>query len=155
MMKKILMVALALMLLCSCGSSGQNNAKPPYDLSVADALMESGAFEGSVMAPIDSMIVSILYGIDESTISECAGYMATNTSVSADELVVLILTNAEAAAAAEEACKARIAAQITVCESYAPAAVPRLEKALVSRRDNTVLLAIGDPNIIAETMKTR
>jgi hypothetical protein len=33
--------------------------------------------------------------------------------------------------------------------------VPRLEKALVSRRDNTVLLAIGDPNIIAETMKTR
>lgn len=155
MMKKILMAALALMILCSCGNSGQNNAKPPYDLSIADALMESGAFEGSDMAPIDSMIVSILYGIDESAISECAGYMATNSSVSADELVVLVLTDAEAAEAAEEACKARISAQITVCESYAPAAVPRLEQALVSRRGNTVIMAVGDPEVIAEVMKNR
>ena len=155
MMKKILMAALALMLLCSCGSGGQNNAKPPYDASFADALLDSAAFEGSEMAPIDGFVISILYGIEESTISECVGYMATNTSVSADELVVLILTDENAAIAAEEACKARITAQITVCESYAPAAVPRLEQALVSRRDNTVLLAVGDPDIIAETMKNR
>lgn len=155
MMRKIVMATLALMLLCSCGSSGQNDAKPPYDPSIADVLLESGAFEGSEMAPIDSMIVSILYGIDEGTITECVGYMATNTSVSADELVVLILTDAEAAAAAEEACKARISSQITVCESYAPAAVPRLEKALVSRRDNTVLLVVGNPDIIASAMENR
>ena len=155
MMRKIVMAALALMLLCSCGSSGQNNAKPPYDPSIADVLLESGAFEGSEMAPIDSMIVSILYGIDEGTITECVGYMATNTSVSADELVVLLLTDETTAIAAEDACKARVASQITVCESYAPAAVPRLEQALISRRGNTVLLAVGDPDTIAEAMKNR
>lgn len=155
MMKKIWMAVLALMLLCSCGSSGQNDPKPPYDASFADALLASAAFDGSEMAPIDGFVVSLLYGIEESTISDCVGYMATNTSVSADELVVLVLTDEAAATAAEEACRARIAAQIAVCESYAPAAVPRLEQALVSRRDNTVLLVVGDPDIIAATMKDR
>lgn len=145
MMKKILMAALALMLLCSCGTK----EKAPYTLADADTIVNSGAFEGSDMAPIDSMIVSILYGIEESTISECAGYMATNTSVSADELVVLILMDENAAIAAEEACKARVAAQIAVCETYAPAAVSRLENALIRRRANTVLLVVGDPDIIS------
>lgn len=145
MMKKILMAVLALMLLCSCGAK----EKAPYTLADADTVLNSGAFEGNEMAPIDGFIVSILYGIEESTISECAGYMAVNTSVSADELVVLVLTDEDAAIAAEEACKARVTAQIAVCESYAPAAVPRLEQALVSRRGNTVLLAIGDPDILS------
>jgi hypothetical protein len=155
MMKKIVMAALALMLLCSCGKSGANNAPPPYDPTIADVLMGSGAFEGSDMAPIDGFIVSLLYGIEESTISDCVGYMAANTSVSADELVVLLCTDEAAAIAAEDACKARIAAQLAVCESYAPAAVPRLEQALVSRRGNTVLLVVGDPDVIAEAMKNR
>ncbi len=150
MMKKILIVALALLLLCSCG---QNNAKPPYDIAHANLLMESAAFEGSEMAPVDSFIISVLYGIEESTITECHAYMAVNTSVSADELVVLILSDAEAAIAAEEACKARVAAQIAVCESYAPAAVPRLEQALISRRGNTVLMAVGDPDAISSALK--
>lgn len=146
MMKKILIVALALLLLCSCGSS---ESKASYTLAHADEVLNSGAFEGSEMAPVDSYIIAMLYGIEESTITECCAYMAVNTSVSADELVVLILTDEEAAVAAEDACKTRVAAQIAVCESYAPAAVPRLEQALISRRGNTVLMAVGDPDIIA------
>ena len=151
MTKRILAAALALLLLCSCGS--RNNAKPPYDVAHVNLLMESAAFEGSEMAPVDSFIISMLYGIEESTITECHAYMAVNTSVSADELVVLVLADAEAAIAAEEACKARVAAQIAVCESYAPAAVPRLEQAFIGRRGNTVLLAVGDPDAIASALK--
>lgn len=150
MKKRIFALILALLLLCSCG---QNNAKPPYDVAHANLLMESTAFDGSEMAPVDSFIISMLYGIEESTIAECYAYMAVNTSVSADELVVLVLTDAEAAIAAEEACRAHVAAQIAVCESYAPAAVPRLEQALISRRSNTVLLAVGDPDAIASVLK--
>ena len=150
MMKKIIMAVLALMLLCSCG---QNNAKPHYSSTYAYMLMESSAFEGSEMAPLDTPVVAILYGIDAATITECHDYMAVNTSVSADELVVLVLTDGEAAIAAEAACKARVEAQIAVCESYAPAAVPRLEQALVSRRGNTVLMAVGDPDVIASVLE--
>lgn len=146
MTKRILAAALALLLLCSCGS---NNSKASYTLADADEVLNSGAFEVDNMAPLDGFLISLLYGIEESTITEYAGYMAVNTSVSADELVVLILTDEEAAIAAEEACKARVAAQIAVCKSYAPAAVPRLEQAVISRRGNTVLLAVGDPDVLS------
>ena len=145
MMRKIIMAILALMLLCGCGAA----EKAPYTTADADTVIASGAFEGSELAPIDSFIISVLYGMEESTITECVGYMAVNTSVSADELVVLILADEEAAIAAEEACKARVASQIKVCESYAPAAVPRLEQALISRRGSTVLLAVGDPDVLS------
>lgn len=146
MMKKIIMAALALMLLCGCGGTA---AKAPYTLDAADTVLNSGAFEGSEMAPLDSAVIPMLYGIDSAAITECAAYMAVNTSVSADELVVLICTDEDAAMAAEEACKARVESQIAVCESYAPAAVPRLEKAFISRRGSTVLMVVGDPAVIA------
>lgn len=152
MKRNILLIALALLLLCSCG---KNDAPPLHSTAQADTLLSSGAFEGSEMAPINSYVVSLLYGIDESTIKECVGYMAVNTSVSADELAIFVLTDPDAAIAVEEACKARIASQIAVCESYAPAAVPRLEQALVSRRGNTVLLVVGDREIIDAVMKEK
>lgn len=146
MKKRIFALVLALLLLCGCGGK---QSKASYTLADADEVLHSGAYEVDNMAPLDSFILAMLYGIEEHTIAECVGYMAVNTSVSADELVVLILTDEEAAIAAEEACKARVSAQIAVCESYAPAAVPRLEQALISRRGNTVLLAVGDPEILS------
>ena len=149
MKKRILWIILALLLLCGCGSNDSNDSKAVYSLSHAEEILNSGAFEGSEMAPLDSDILAILYGIDESTITESVGYMAVNTSASADELVILICTDEEAAIAAEQACRDRVAAQITVCESYCPAAVPRLENAFISRRGYTVLMAVGDPDIIA------
>lgn len=145
MKKQILVLFLALLLLCGC--SGK--AAEPYTLADADTLLNSGAFEGSTMAPIDGAILALLYGVDEDTITECAAYLAVNTSVSADELAVLILTDEAAAIAAEKACRSRIAAQLAVCQSYAPAAVPRLEQALIVRRANTVLLAVGDPEVLS------
>lgn len=146
MMKRILAAAAALLLLCGCTGS---ESKAVYSTAQADEVLSSGAFEGSQMAPVDSYVAAMLYGIDESTITECAVYMATNTSVSADELAILIFADEESAIAAEAACKARVAAQIAVCESYAPAAVPRLEQAIVNRRGYTVLLAVGDPDILS------
>lgn len=149
MKKRIFTLILALLCLCGCG---KNDAPPLHSTDHADVLLSSGAFEGSDMAPLEAPVIAILYGIDPATIAQSRGYMATNTSVSADELVILVLTDEEAAIAAEEACKARVAAQIKVCESYAPAAVPRLEQALISRRGNTVLFAVGDREILDSIM---
>ena len=151
-MKKIFALVLALMLLCGCG---KNDAPPLHSTAHADTLLSSGAFEGSEMAPLDASILSILYGIDENTIKECVGYMAVNTSVSADELAIFVLTDPDAAIAVEEACKARVEAQVKVCETYCPAAVPRLQNALISRRGETVLFAVGDREIIDAIMEEK
>lgn len=148
-MKKSILCALALLLLLAGCSAGKETAS--YTVDDAQTLLDAGLFDGD-MAPMDSYVISLLYGIDEDTISDCAGYMAANTSSSADELTVLVLTDEEAAQAAAEACQARVNSQITVCRDYTPAAVPRLENAVIRRAGNTVLLAVGDPDRLPDAV---
>ena len=146
MKRKIIAIAMMMLLLLLCGCGGKNAV---YTLDHADELLASGAFEGSEMEAVDKRLVSVLYGIDEEKVTECAVYIAADAWTSADELVVLILTDEQAAIDAEAACRVRIKAQLEVCGMYAPAAVPRLENAFIGRRGNTVLMAVGDPEIIA------
>jgi len=140
--KRVLAIVLMLaLLLCGCAKPA---APQPYTTALADQLLESGAFEGSEMAPLDLDVVSILYGIDPATITEGVYYMAVNTSASADELLILVLTDEQAAMDAKLACQLRLESQIAVCEDYCPAAVPRLESAVLDRIENTLLFVVGD-----------
>lgn len=142
-MKKLICPLLALILLLSaCGGSAA-----AYTLEDGETLLNSGAFDGDLVQ-IDTFILCRLYGIDQDIVASAVSYQATNTSVSADELTILVLMDEDAAKAAEEACKNRVDNQIQVCRDYAPAAVPRLESAVVSRLGNTVLLAVGNPEIL-------
>ena len=146
MKAKLAALGLTLLLLLSgCGGKGA----APYTPSMADDLLASGAFEGSEMAPVDLDIVTILYGVGSAVITDGVCYMAANSSASADELTILVLTDEEAAIAAEAAFHERVASQIAACRDYCPAAIPRLEGAVVSRRGNTVLLAVGHPDLLA------
>ena len=43
-------------------------------------------------------------------------------------------------------CRARVEHLIDVSKDYTPAAVPRLEAAVIRRVGNTILLAVGDPD---------
>ena len=131
--------------LCACG--GNQDAAKTYSVDNAQTLLDSGAFDES-MAQVNTDAILTIYGIDAATVEDGVCYMATNTSVSADELTILVLTDEAAAQAAMEACQARVESQIAVCESYAPAAVPRLENAVIRQAGSTVLLAVGDPEIL-------
>ncbi len=132
------------LILCACGGAPTETA---YTAADAETLLASGAFDRS-MAPVDGEVIAALYGLDGATVEDCVSYLATNSSVSADELTILVLTDEQAAKAALEACQSRVKSQIAVCESYAPAAVPRLEGAVIRQSGNTVLLAVGDPEIL-------
>ena len=134
------------MLLCGCAAG-----KTPYSIDDAQILLEADLFSGD-MGPVDKYIVSQLYGIDEDIIQDCICYMASNTASSADELTIFILTDENGARSAEEACQKRAANQIEVSRNYAPAAVPRLENAVIRRIGNTVLFAVGDPEWLAKTV---
>lgn len=133
--------------LLTLGACGAGDGQQPYDLQDAETLLASGAFDPS-MGPVEPQAVAALYGLDPATVEDCVSYMATNTSVSADELTILVLTDEQAAQAALEACQARVDSQITVCKSYCPAAVPRLEGAVIRQAGRTVLLAVGDPALL-------
>lgn len=144
-MKKAITYALLLaLLLCACGQKGPE----PYTAADAETLLATEGLFNSELTPVDGDIAVLLYALDGSTVTEALCYMTANTSVSADELTILTLKDESAAEAAEAACRSRVAAQIAVCESYCPAAVPRLEGAVVSRIGNTVLLAVGDPDLL-------
>lgn len=127
-------------------------AKPaPYTVADGQALVDAGACDG-VMEAVDAYIISLLYGIPEESITDCAGFLAINTSVSADEVTVLVLADEAAAIAAEEACRKRAADQITACKNYCPDQIPRLEDAVVLRRENTVLFAVGSPENLPKAL---
>ena len=145
----ILPVLMLVLLLGACASSEECLAA--YAAADAQKLLDAGVFDGE-MEPVDAFIVSMLYGIDEKDITECACYLAIDTSVSADELTVLVLTDEAAAQAAEAACWERVESQIDSCAAYCPDQVPRLEDAVILRRGCTVLLAVGNPNKLPQAL---
>ena len=146
MRTKLLCILILLLLLCGCAAG-----ETPYTIGDAQILLEADLFNGN-MGPVDKHIVSQLYGIDEEMIQDCICYMAANTASSADELAVFVLTDITAAKLVETACQERVEAQIEASRSYTPAAVPRLENAVIRRVGNTVLFAVGDPERLPEAV---
>ena len=125
-------------------------AKPGFSVDDVDMLLDSGAFGDMEELEEDALIA--LYGVDPETVLKCVGYLASNTAESADELVLFILQNEDAAAVVETSANGRADARLEECRTSCPNAVPRLEEALVERRDNTVLVAVGDAAFVAELL---
>ncbi len=141
-------ILLLALLMTSCGKE----ARRPYATADAQALLDAGAFNGE-MERVEGAFVTLVYGIDQESLTDYVSYQAMDTAVSADEVTVLILADEEAAKAAEAACRKRVESQIENCRSYAPAALPDLEAAVIDRVGNTVLLAVGDPERLPEAVK--
>lgn len=148
MKQRLIWPVLALaVLLSACGADGK-----AYTTADAQALIDAGAFDGE-MEQVDSYTVALLYGLEENAVIDCASYIAINSSASADEVTVLVLRDEAAAKTAEESCKKRVESQIESYQTYGPDQVPRLEEAVISRRENTVLLAVWNPDRLPQALK--
>ena len=148
MKQRLIWPVLALVVLLSaCGADGK-----AYTTADAQALIDADAFDGE-MEQVDSYTVALLYGLEENAVIDCASYIAINSSASADEVTVLVLRDEAAAKTAEEACKKRVESQIESYQTYGPDQVPRLEEAVISRRENTVLLAVWNPDRLPQGVK--
>ena len=146
MKKKLVLLCAALLAVGLMGcSSNSPKSSAGYTVDDAQVLLDAGVFNGE-MGKIELDTVAMLYDIDRDTIKDGVSYLASDTSVSADELTILILTDEEAAKTAETACEKRLDSQLNTAKNYTPAAVPRLEGAVIRRQGNTVLLAVGDPS---------
>lgn len=148
--KRIVYILLLLAaLLCGCGGK---ESLASYTAADAQALLDAGVCSGE-MEKVDAYVAAMLYGVEEEQITDCACYLALDTSVSADELSVLVLADEAAARAAEEGAHRRVESQIESCALYCPDQVPRLEGAVILRRGNTVLLAVGDGEKLSRALE--
>lgn len=148
MKRRIAAAAAALcLLLTGCGST---NGEEPYDAQDVQTLLEAELFSES-LEEVDSSVLYGLYGLDAGLMSSSVAYLSTGAT--AEEVALFILNDAEDADTVQTACEKRVADQITACESYNPAEVTKLEGAVISVRDNTVLLVVGqDPAAVRDAV---
>ena len=137
---RLLPAALALCLtLTACGGGGGAQAEFDPD-AAAQALLDSGAFDDT-LDTVDASVAAALYGVDEDDITDCAVY--TSLSAGAEEIAVLVMADADSAAAALEGLEKRVADQRAALESYQPDQVAKLDGAILEQRGSSVLLAVA------------
>lgn len=128
--------------LASCGKPAEA-ALEPYDGDDVTTLLNAGLFS-EAPEELDDDIACEVLGVDPGQISDCQVYLPTSTN--AEALALLVLNDAANAEDVKAACETWIADQIESYQDYAPANVPKLEGAVISVRENTVLLVVGsDP----------
>ncbi len=139
-MKRIVLSVCALGLclaLSACGGKGSAPFAPGED---AAALLQSGAFS-ETLEESDRDVACGLYGIDGNTVSDCAVYGSTGTT--AEELAIFTLRDGDGAEAAQQALERRVEDRKEEMADYLPGEMPKLDKAVVERRENSVAMVIA------------
>ena len=145
-MKQLFHIVPAVLALCltlsACG--GGNEEAVAFDPAVtAQSLLDSGAFSDA-LEEVNTSVAATLYGVDEADIADGAVYMSL--SAGAEEIAVLVLSDADAAAAAMEGLEAHVADQRAALENYQPDEVSKLDGAILQQKGNSVLLEVcADP----------
>lgn len=143
MKQRIAALAAALcLLLAACGDTTAAG-KTPYDGDDVETLLGADIFSETPEA-LDQNIACGLLGVDVGLVSECQAYLPTSTN--GEALILLVLNDAGDAESVQESCENWIEEQIESYQDYGPDCVPKLEGAVISVRENTVLLVVGsDP----------
>ena len=146
-MKKLVTPLLCLALFVQLTACGRLVKLPtqPFDTALVAQLMESDAFS-EPLEPLDKDLVWILYdmdasGLQEADLTSAAG--GCSAGATCEQAAVMVFASQASAVAAREHLDRWLAGQAESNRSYRPAEVPKLEKAILSQRDNTLLLAVA------------
>ena len=147
-MKKLLSAVLLaglLLSLTACGGKEESQPTPTpkadFTLDDAQALLDAGAFS-EPLEKIDLDIACYLYDLDPAQISGAAVYGSTGAT--AEELAVIVFTDADAAQAAKAHFETRIADRTQSMADYIPTEVPKLEQAVLEIRGATLLFVVAN-----------
>lgn len=134
--------ALALCLtLAACGGQGETAAQDPDPAGTAQALLDAGVF-ADALDTVDLEAACQLYGIDAAAVEE--GVVYASLTAGAEEIAVLRMADADAAAGAVTALEGRVADQKAALKDYQPDEVTKLDGAIVTRMGNTALLVVAN-----------
>lgn len=124
--------------LTACGAG--KDAAPFDPAGDAKTLLEAEGVFSETMTEIDLSTACALYGIDESTVTASAVYGSTSN---AEELAVFTFSDETAAQTTAELLGYRIEDRKEELENYMPDELPKLDKAVVESRKNSVLLVVA------------
>lgn len=132
--------AVLCLLLAGCGGGEHTDAVRAFEKTDLETVLASGVFSEELES-IDAELICLLYGLDNTVVTDCAGYLSTGAT--AEELVLFTAADEAAAETVRAACESRVEDQILAYEDYGPAEVPKLENAVVQVRGTTVLMVVA------------
>ena len=139
-MKKFLCLLCAAALGLFLSGCGEKKASPFDPASDGKTLLETAGVFCDTLTEIDQATACALYGIDESTVTSSAVYGSTS---SAEELAIFTFSDEAAAQTAGELLGYRVEDRKDELENYLPNELPKLDKAVIEVRENSVLLVIA------------
>jgi uncharacterized lipoprotein NlpE involved in copper resistance len=138
-MKRIFVLMMMMMVvLTGCGNKEKENIDAK---KVAEQLLNDVTYDSNMDQMSDDMI-ALLYDIDTEDVSKQIVYCSTDAT--ADEIAVFEATSKEAAGRIETAVKQRVDDQKSSFEGYVPKEVEKLEKAVVKKIGNVVILDVSN-----------
>ncbi len=138
-MKKALSGILAFSLILALSACGGKKAafSPAKD---AARLRDTQGVFTTGLTQIDQAAACALYGIDESTVTASAVFGSTS---SAEELAIFTFSSQEEAQAAQPLLQYRVEDRTEELRDYLPDELPKLEKAIIEVREDSVLLVVA------------
>lgn len=133
-----LLCALALCLLCACGTQTDQ----PYPPSLTSTLLEADVFS-EPLEPLDQEIACLLYQLDGEQFNLTDLQAHRSAGATYEEVAVLTFQTEADASAALSTMKVYVAARLADCRSYMPDQAPKLEHAILDQRANSILLVVA------------
>lgn len=140
-MKKLCFMLSAALLLTCLAACGGEKTKAPFDPeTTAQTLLDTPGVFTETLERLDRAVVEGEYGLEGQGASEVVCWYSPGGT--AEEVTVVTFEAEASAEAFVDAAWDHIADQKEANESYRPAELPKLEKAVVERRDCTVLVLV-------------
>ena len=145
MLKKALIVLMALVMLCACGGGKAPAQQPQPDVAeLADQMLASVVLEDELMS-IDTAVMGNLYEYDADSIAQAAVYTSSTMSTP-EEIAVFKAADEDSVKYVEEMVKLRLQNLEFSYADYAPLEMPKIENAKIMTKGlYTALVVCGDP----------
>lgn len=139
-MKRIFGFAMAAVMLFAL--VGCTNSEEPFNVAWdTQALLDGGAFSEE-LEELEQAVYVRLYDLDEETLAD--GKVYGSTGATAEEVAIFEFSGEDAAKEAVERCQERLSYLKESNESYRPQEMPKLEKAVIQQKGNTVLFLVAN-----------
>lgn len=141
-LRRGLLLLMVLLVFCGC-SRGEAEEKDVPLSDISAKLMSDLTWVDGPLYQINETAISANYSFGELNLEGCEAYLAA-TNVTAEEIVVLKLTDKKDLSDVEAVLQKRVESQKKQFENYVPAEVYKLENAVIASHGRYVALIVCD-----------